>query len=216
MTVLTTLGIQGITQEADASTVPEFLRLLSKNGEMEIPDRSNSAATRIEALASPPEVLGRQEFTSNGEIIAASKAENQAIATLGTIAQQPEILAQTYRYPVAPGGDSTRRVQPQQLTTLQVVNRTSKTIQVEIVGLTAPISLSPRQTRSLQVDPCHFSILYWVPNGSDSSRIELNARVSQPSDRIVVVELSPSRFPTGNLALYMPEPSNPIDTLRIF
>ncbi len=125
---------------------------------------------------------------------------------------EPITVAQTRQFNYVSPGVNRRRVRVGQLTTIQVTNRAGRAIEIELVGRTRPLLLLPGQTRRLRVDPRDLSLLYWVPGRQG----ELDATVSQPSLNTIVVNIFPSRFPNGNLAIYLPEPDNRPDVLRVF
>jgi hypothetical protein len=89
------------------------------------------------------------------------------------------------------------------MTTIRITNRTGIGVSIELVGSAGPLRLAPGQTRQLQVKSSDVSLLYWVPG---SSQRELSARISERGTRSLTVDIFSGRFPTGNLAMYMPEP----------
>ncbi len=124
-----------------------------------------------------------------------------------TVSQRSRALPNFYT-----PGIRQRRVSVNQLRTVRVTNRTRQPILIELVGRTSPLRLNPGQTRSLRANPQDLSLLYWHPN----THAEFDARVSQPDRRVLVVDLFPSRFPIGSLGIYLPEPVNRPDIVRIF
>lgn len=127
----------------------------------------------------------------------------------------PSVTVSQRSLPFPPFSDSfirQRRVNVNQLRSMRVTNRTRRSILIELVGRTSPLRLAPGQTRTLQVSPRDLSLLYWDPILPS----EFNARVSQPDQRVLIVELFPSRFPNGSLGMYLPEPVRRSDILRIF
>ncbi|OLP17260.1 hypothetical protein BST81_15690 [Leptolyngbya sp. 'hensonii'] len=105
---------------------------------------------------------------------------------------------------IAPDGVSLRRVQLAQIVSLSVTNRTSRTIQIELVGRVGPLVLRPGQTRRLLANSRDMSLLYW--SGPESGSIRLAASVAQIGRNALAVNLYQARFPTDNSAIYFPEP----------
>jgi hypothetical protein len=187
-------------------------------------EETTEAIEAIEAIA-PHEVRAEMASPESSSVATAAMSVTQpVVATQSmppveptTVAQsfpqeQPFTVAQTPRFNYNPPGVSRRRVRTGQLTTVQVTNRAGRPIEIELVGRTRPLLVLPGQTRRLRVDPRDLSLLYWTPGGQQ----ELDATVSQPSLNTLVVNIFPSRFPNGNLAIYLPEPDNRPDILRIF
>ncbi|GEM_PF-5297245 len=127
-------------------------------------------------------------------------------------------LAQTTRIPVSgSAGVSRQRTQTRRFTTVRVTNRTSRSVEIELVGTTRPITLLPGQTRQLRVKSRDLSLLYWAPSSPGVSATQLQAQVSQSGSQSLSVNLFRSEFPNDNLAIYFPEPDNPSqDILKVF
>ncbi|MDY6781195.1 MAG: hypothetical protein SW833_01340 [Cyanobacteriota bacterium] len=83
---------------------------------------------------------------------------------------------------------------------VEVVNSTYIPITVQHLGMANPLTIASRQTvsvlRGTTVNP-NFSLIFWTSEGGS-----LAANVSQPSERVLRIEIRASRS-SGNNAVYI-------------
>ncbi|MDX2096470.1 MAG: hypothetical protein SFW36_01730 [Leptolyngbyaceae cyanobacterium bins.59] len=112
-------------------------------------------------------------------------------------------------------GISRRLMRLQSSIIATVTNRTSRAIEIELVGQTRPLVLLPGQTRVVRGGSRDFSLLYWVSDRPNRPSQALAAQVAQIGPRQLLVDIFGSRFPNDNQAIYYPEPGR-ADVLKIF
>ncbi len=93
-------------------------------------------------------------------------------------------------------------LQPEKPIVLEVRNRTSKAIQVEIPSYTDQITMQPREKRKLKFKLRNgehgLSVLYWT----NQQEIALQGKIVKPNAQTVLLDLYPSRYYDDDRAIY--------------
>lgn len=233
LATLTALTTQNVGQEAPVHYAPNLHQSIAAAQPVTVVHSEPIVPT------SAPETLVEQQFTTS--LAHSRQPDEAAIVPMAASHQLPQpqtpsllsvvkptavkstvseatTLAQATPIPVSgSAGVSRRRTQTRRFTTVSVTNRTSRSVEIELVGTTRPITLLPGQTRQLRVKSRDLSLLYWAPSAPGISATQLRAEVSQSSSQGLSVNLFRSEFPNDNLAVYFPEPDNlSQDILKVF
>lgn len=95
-----------------------------------------------------------------------------------------------------------KALQPEKPLILEVRNRTSKPIQVEIPSYTDQITMKPRERRKLKFKLRNgehgLSVLYWT----NQQEIALQGKIVKPNAQTVLLDLYPSRYYDDDRAIY--------------
>lgn len=97
---------------------------------------------------------------------------------------------------------TSQTIKPGQAMSIQVTNRTSETVQVEIPSYAGPYSMEPQQRLKfnfrLRPQAAGVSVLYWTPKVAKP----LQAKVYKPNAKTLQVDVKSSQYYQDDSAIY--------------